>query len=233
MSAYEYIKKAILHGEFPPKMRLTEEFLAKKLQISRTPIREALKQLETEGLTVSMKRGVRVRHFTELDIKQIYDLRTLLEGYAAAQAAIHRTDSDLQEMVTANEMYESAIDRYLATGETTIEDILNINHRFHDSVIKASKNQHIHSHISKVIVVPLIFRSFYWFNADQLRHSLEVHKTILKAIEEQDTERARVAMHEHIYHGRDQVMKHIETIDKQYTGNDEKSLSFQTEPSSY
>ncbi|WP_163528925.1 GntR family transcriptional regulator [Halobacillus ihumii] len=221
MNAYEYIKKAILHGEFPPKMRLTEEFLANKLQISRTPIREALKQLESEGLTVSMKRGVRVRHFTKQDIQQIYDLRTLLEGYAAAQAATHRTDNDIAEMKSANKRYEQAINSYLESGEATIEYILEINHGFHDAVIKASQNQHIHSHISKVVVVPLIFRSFYWFDEYQLRHSLDVHKVILKAIEEQDTERARVAMHEHIYHGRDQVLLRIDDIDDRYSAKED------------
>ncbi|MFC7062398.1 GntR family transcriptional regulator [Halobacillus seohaensis] len=219
MNAYEYIKKAILHGEFPPKMRLTEEFLAKKLQISRTPIREALKQLESEGLTVSIKRGVRVRDFTKQDIQQIYDLRTLLEGYAAAQAATHRTELDIQEMKTANDMYEQAINSYFESGEATIEYILEINHKFHDTVIKASQNQHIHSHISKVVVVPLIFRSFYWFNENQLRHSLDVHETILKAIEDRDIDRARIAMHEHIYHGRDQVLMHINDIDDNYSNN--------------
>ncbi|ARI75600.1 transcriptional regulator [Halobacillus mangrovi] len=217
MSAYESIKKSILHGEYPPKMRLTEEYLAKQLNMSRTPIREALRQLESEGLIVSMKRGVSVRHFTKKDIEQIYDLRTLLEGYAAAQAAIHRTQADIKEMSEANWAYEEAIDTYFDTGSTTIEYILEINHRFHDAIIKASQNQHIYSHISKVVVVPLIFRSFYWFNEYQMRHSLDVHKTLLTAIEHQDTERARASMHEHIYHGRDQVLLNMDTIDDSYT----------------
>lgn len=216
MDAYTYIKRAILHGEFPPKMRLTEEYLANKLQISRTPIREALKQLESEGLTVSMKRGIRVRHYTQKDIQQIYNVRTLLEGYAAAQAAIHRTDSDLQEMKIANEYYEQVINDHFKTGESTIEDILDINRRFHNCVINASKNQHIHSHISKVVVLPLIFRSFYWFNEKQMRESFNTHSTILKAIREQDMERTRVAMHEHIYHGRDQVLLHMDDIEEDY-----------------
>ncbi|MBT2214711.1 GntR family transcriptional regulator [Virgibacillus dakarensis] len=216
MDAYTYIKKAILHGEFPPNMRLTEEYLAKELQLSRTPIREALKRLESEGLTVSLKRGVRVRHYTKEDIRQIYDVRTLLEGYAAAQASIHRTDLDLQEMKAANASYEQVINVHFKTGESTIEDILEINRRFHDCVIKASQNQHIQSHISKVVVLPLIFRSFYWFNEEQMRNSLETHSTILKAIQEQDVERARVAMHEHIYHGRDQVLFHINDIEEEY-----------------
>ncbi|WP_028782291.1 GntR family transcriptional regulator [Thalassobacillus devorans] len=221
MTVYESIKRSIIHGEFPPKMRLTEEYLANKLQTSRTPIREALKQLESEGLTVSMKRGVRVRHFTKKDIQQIYDLRTLLEGYAAAQAAIHRTENDLENIRLANESYDQAIDSYIKNGETTIEDILEINHQFHNAVIQASQNQHVYSHISKVVVVPLIFRSFYWFNEEQLKHSLDAHKTLLKAIEEQDMERARVAMHEHIYHGRDEVLKQIDNIDAQYSDGEE------------
>ncbi|UOQ44194.1 GntR family transcriptional regulator [Halobacillus salinarum] len=217
MNAYDYIKTAILHGEFPPKMRLTEEYLAEKLKLSRTPIREALRKLEAEGLTVAMKRGVRVRHFTKLDVQQIYELRTLLEGYAASQAAIHRTARDIEEMESANLLYDQAITNYLSSGQITIEEILEINHQFHDAVIKASKNHHIHSHISKVVVIPLIFRSFYWFNEGQLRHSLEVHKTILQAITEQDAERARAAMHEHIYHGRDQVFMHIDVINDHYS----------------
>ncbi|GAB3063602.1 GntR family transcriptional regulator [Virgibacillus ainsalahensis] len=217
MNAYRYIKKAILHGEFPPKMRLTEEFLANKFQISRTPIREALKQLESEGLTVSMKRGVRVSHYTKEDIRQIYDVRTLLEGYAAAQASIHRSEVDLQQMKAANAYYEQVINEHFKTGESTIEDILDINRKFHDGIVKASQNQHIHNHISKVVVLPLIFRSFYWFNEEQMRKSLEAHSTILQAIEEQDMERARVAMHEHIYHGRDQVLLHINDIKEDYS----------------
>ncbi|MEN1968331.1 GntR family transcriptional regulator [Lentibacillus sp. N15] len=217
MDAYTYIKKAILHGDFRPKMRLTEEFLANELQISRTPIREALKQLEAEGLTVSMKRGIRVRHYTKEDIQQIYDVRTLLEGYAAAQASIHRTDLDIQALETANESYKQVIHDHFHTGQSTIEDILDINRNFHDCVIQASKNQHIYSHIAKVVVLPLIFRSFYWFNEKQMHQSLDSHNTILQAIQEQDIERARVAMHEHIYHGRDQVLFHIGDIEEDYS----------------
>ncbi|HLS10456.1 GntR family transcriptional regulator, partial [Lentibacillus sp.] len=213
MNAYTQIKKAILHGELPPKMRLTEEFLADKLQLSRTPIREALKQLESEGLTSSMKRGVRVRHYTKEDIKQIYDLRTLIEGYAASQASFHRKHQDLKDMETANESYEQAINDYFQTGQTTVEHILELNQRFHDNIIKASQNKHIYTHISKMVVLPLIFRSFYWFNENQMRLSLESHKIILGAIREQDMDRARAAMHEHIYHGRDQVLLHIDDIE--------------------
>lgn len=212
MDAYEFIRDAIIEGKFVPGMRLAEESLAKEMNLSRTPIREAIKQLEAEGLVIPLKRGVSVRHFTKDDIRQIYDLRTLLEGYAASQAAIHRTENDLLEMERANILYEEAISRYVESDMDSLKDIVQVNQKFHETIVAASKNEHIHFHISKVVVVPIVFRSFYWYNCFRLKQSLEVHKTILEAIKNREPERARIAMHEHIYQGRDHVLKHLEQI---------------------
>ncbi|WP_370639189.1 GntR family transcriptional regulator, partial [Cohnella sp. REN36] len=73
MNAYDFIRSAIIEGDYAPGQRLTEEALAAELHISRTPIREALKRLETEGLIVSLKRGVSVKTFSRESIRQIYD----------------------------------------------------------------------------------------------------------------------------------------------------------------
>ncbi|MGP4079278.1 GntR family transcriptional regulator [Pseudalkalibacillus sp. R45] len=212
MDVYNYIKDAIVLGKYEPGMRLTEEHLAKELQMSRTPIREAIKKLQADGLIVPLKRGVSVRSFTKEDIRQIYDLRTLLEGYAASQAAFHRTNDDIEKMAKANELYEQAIDDYISSDIHSVKKIVEVNHQFHEAIVMASRNQHIHFHISKVVVVPLIFRSFYWYDRTQLERSLDVHRIILKAIENQESERARIAMHEHIYEGRDNVLAHLEDI---------------------
>ncbi|TLS35592.1 GntR family transcriptional regulator [Pseudalkalibacillus caeni] len=212
MNAYNFIKDAIVHGKYHPGMRLTEEHLASELKLSRTPIREAIKQLKSEGLIVPLKKGVSVRHFTKEDIRQIYDLRTLLEGYAASQAAVNRTEADLLRMSEHNLQYEKAINRYSEDDLTIIKEIVEANQQFHEEIVKTSGNQHIHFHISKVVVVPLIFRSFYWYKEDKLRRSLDYHHILLDAIENRDSERARIAMTEHIYQGRDQVLKHLDDI---------------------
>ncbi len=212
MDAYDYIKSAIIDGKFEPGMRLGEESLAKELNLSRTPVREAFKHLEADGLLVPLKRGVSVRNFTTQDIRQIYDLRTLLEGYAASQAAIYRTDEDIEKMENANILYEKVIEHYVQSDIDSIKEIVDVNHKFHEVIISASKNSHIHFHLSKVVVVPIVFRSFYWYNPFQLRQSLEVHKIILQAIKNKEPERAKIAMHEHIYQGRDHVLKHLEKI---------------------
>ncbi|RYI26702.1 GntR family transcriptional regulator [Bacillus infantis] len=212
MDAYEYIKGAIIDGKFEPGMRLGEEFLAKELNLSRTPIREAIKHLEADGLVVPLKRGVGVRNFTTEDIRQIYDLRTILEGYAASQAAIYRTDDDIEKMKAANVVYEQVIDEHVQSNMDSIKEIVAVNHRFHEVIIGAANNAHIQFHLSKVVVVPLVYRSFYWYNDYQLKQSLEAHKTILQAIRNKEPERAKIAMHEHIYQGRDHVLKHLEDI---------------------
>jgi DNA-binding GntR family transcriptional regulator len=212
MDAYEYIKGAIIDGKFEPGMRLAEESLAKELNLSRTPVREAIKHLEADGLVVPLKRGVSVRHFTNEDIRQIYDLRTLLEGYAASQAAIYRTEEDLVKMEAANILYEKVIDDHVQSDMDSIKEIVDVNQQFHEVIINAAKNSHIHFHLSKVVVVPIVFRSFYWYNHFQLKQSLEVHKIILQSIRNQEPERARIAMHEHIYQGRDHVLRHLEKI---------------------
>jgi DNA-binding GntR family transcriptional regulator len=209
MDAYEFIKEAIILGKLEPGMRLGEETLAKELNLSRTPIREAIKQLEAEGLVIPLKRGVGVRRFTKDDIREIYDLRTLLESYAASQAAINRTEDDLIALAKANELYQEAIDDPSPLDMTRIRKIVKVNQTFHEAIVTASKNTHLYFHISKVVVVPIVFRSFYWYNDFQLKQSLEVHKIIFEAIKNRDPERARIAMHEHIFQGRDNVMKHL------------------------
>ncbi|CAH0346532.1 GntR family transcriptional regulator [Bacillus sp. CECT 9360] len=223
MYAYEFIKDAIIQGKYEPGMRLAEESLAKELNLSRTPVREAIKQLEAEGLVVPLKRGVSVRHFTKEDIRQIYDLRTLLEGYGASQAAIYRTSEDLKRMEKANSLYEKAITQYIEADMDSIKEIVDVNQEFHNAIVAASKNSHIYFHISKVVVVPVVFRSFYWYNHFQLKQSLEVHKIILQAIKNKEPERARIAMHEHIYQGRDHVLRHLEKIKNSHLLKEEDS----------
>lgn len=207
MNPYNAIKNAIIIGEYEPGKRLTEEALAEALQVSRTPIRDAIKQLESDGLIIPFKRrGYIVKEFSIEDIRQIYNLRALLESHGAGEAALNRTKEELQFMHEKNTAYEQAISKLKRSDISTIKNIQQANQEFHEEIFKATKNEHLRSHISKVVVVPLIFRSFYWYNERQLLRSLEVHKTILKAIENREPERAKIAMQEHIYQGRDDVL---------------------------
>lgn len=210
MNVYEKIKQAIVTGLYKPGHRLTEESLTKDWEVSRTPIREALKQLEFDGLITPLKRGFSVRVFSKEDVRQVYDLRAMLESYAAGQASIHRTNGHLEKMKQANDSYEMALEKQGQEHVERIDAIVKANHVFHDAVFEASRNDHVRELISKVVVLPLIFRSFYWFDEKNLFYSLQNHHTILRAVESGDVERAKAAMTEHIFRGRDYVLHYYE-----------------------
>ncbi|VEF46537.1 transcriptional regulator [Bacillus freudenreichii] len=223
MEPYVYIKDAIITGQFEPGKRLTEEALAKQLKVSRTPIRQAIQQLESNGLVTPLKsRGVIVREFSIEDIRQIYNLRAILESYAASEAALHCTSENYQQLLETNNIYEDAIARHKKMDIQSIKKIHQSNHDFHEAIFKATKNEHIRSLISKVVMVPLVFRSYYWYDEKQLLHSLEAHKTLLEAIKNKEPERAKVAMQEHILHGRDNVLKHESNINIKFWKGDAK-----------
>jgi DNA-binding GntR family transcriptional regulator len=224
MDAYENIKEAIIMGVYEAGQRLTEEHLAAEWNLSRTPIREALKRLESEGLIVSLKRGVSVKSFSKADISQIYDLRAMLEGYTASQAALHRTNIDLDSMTLIHNSYVRAIDKLpdqsLVYGD--IKEIVRLNNEFHESIFLASKNDYARFLVSKVFVIPLVYRSFYWFEKHEMVQSMQAHQIILDAVQNTDPDRAKAAMLEHIYRGRDHVLRHIHTNEEQ--GQDEPEL---------
>jgi DNA-binding GntR family transcriptional regulator len=213
LSAYQSIKDSIIQGIYKPGERLTEEYLASDLNLSRTPIREAIGRLVTEGLVTPLKRGIMVKTFTRDEIRQVYDLRALLEGYAAGQAATHRSEVDIEQLMEANKPFIEVVNNYIQPDYHTNNQIMETNKIFHDAVCSASKNEYIRLLISNVVVVPLIFRSFYWYDLERLRHSVVTHESIITAIINRDSDRAKTAMLEHIYLGRDLVLKSFDIND--------------------
>ncbi|MGE6370976.1 GntR family transcriptional regulator [Planococcus kocurii] len=216
MDPYTIIKSAIIIGDFEPGQRLTEEALAIQLNISRTPIRKAIQQLESDGLvTPFQRRGVIVREFSLTDIRQIYDLRSILESMAAGEAALNCSAENLKKIIETNELYEKAISKHTQSDLTSIQNIQQTNQAFHEAIFEATNNEHLRFHIGKVIVVPLIFRSFYWYSETKLLQSLESHKTLIEAIRNREPERAKSAMKEHILQGRDYVFANEDKINRE------------------
>lgn len=210
MEPYELIRQAIIHGDYEPGQRLTEEGLAAEFDVSRTPIREAIRRLEADGLVTSLKRGVSVKSFASSEVQQIYDLRALLESYAAGQAALHRTELDVLELERAHHEYEQFIQQTSGShAGAYVKAIVDLNNRFHEVVMRACGNSYVGFLISKVAVLPLIFRSFYWRTEAELIRSVEDHRVLLDAIRNQDILRAHSSMAEHILRGRDYTLAHL------------------------
>jgi DNA-binding GntR family transcriptional regulator len=202
-AATELIREAIIDGRLPPGQRLKEEELARELGISRTPVREALLILQTEGLVdAEPNRGAVVRSHDAGDLEDLYALRALLEGYAARRAAANVTETTSAELWASCERFEALID-----GD--VQELVKENLFFHSTILDTAKSRRVAEQIRKVIELPLVYRSYIWYSVDQRRISAHYHRQITKALESRDGERAELVMKEHVFEARDVLVSHV------------------------
>jgi DNA-binding GntR family transcriptional regulator len=205
---FERLRRSILEGEYGPDERLVEGQLAERLGVSRTPIRQALTMLEAEGLVeIAPNKGAVVCSFSIEDVWDIYDLRAVLEGHAARRAAGRiegEESSRLGEL--AGEMEELARGRS-EDHEGEIRRLVALNNEFHGMIIEASRNRRLLRLVRRTVEVPLVFKAFFWYGQRERDISNHYHRQILNALEAGDGERAEIIMREHVYEGRDFVIK--------------------------
>ncbi len=209
-AVYLRLRRRLIEGHYPPGSRLVEERFAHDLGVSRTPIRQALARAAAAGLVqLFPNRGAVARRFALDDLLEIYELRAVLEGHAAARAA---TQIDAQQL-DALEATASALEQAPAHGFASRTDEVHFlvaqSAHFHDTIIAASGNQRLAAMLGNVVNVPLQFRSFYWYSAEERRISNFFHRSILTALRHGDADRARAMMQEHIYHGRDVLIQSL------------------------
>jgi len=204
----ERLRHLILTGEYGPNDRLIEEQLAERLGVSRTPVRQALTMLEAEGLVViAPNRGAMVASFGVEEVWDIYDLRAVLEGYAARRAADRIEGAELARMRELTVEMEGLSDRGFAQHEEEIRLLVTLNNEFHGIIVEASRNRRLKRLIRRTVEVPLVFKAFFWYTPHERVISNHYHRQILGALKVGDGERAEIVMREHIYEGRDFVIK--------------------------
>ena len=207
--AADLIRRAILDGTLRPGQRLTEEKLAADLQISRTPVREALRVLQAEGLVESTPyQGSTVRAYAIEELDDIYQLRAVLEGHAARRAAERITEDD------AATLHESCT-RLVSLGDATDENVAQIveeNLFFHTKILEIAGSSRLAAMVRKVIELPLVYKSYHWYSPDQKRMSEQAHGRLTQALSAGDADRAEVIMRTHVYDGRDVLLAHMDSI---------------------
>ena len=201
------MRALILTGEYGPDERLIEEQLAERLGVSRTPVRQALTMLEAEGLVeITPNRGATVCSFSIEDVWDIYDLRAVLEGHAARRAAgrIERRELErLRELAREMEGLPGQFDDH----EEEIRALVALNQEFHGTIVEASRNRRLERLINRTVEIPLMFKAFYWYTLHERTISNHYHRQILEALENGDADRAEIIMREHVYEGRDFVIR--------------------------
>jgi len=194
--AYEVLKQRVIGGAFAPGAQLKEEPIARDLGISRTPVRAALKRLVDDGLaTTDPNRGVRVAEWTESDIEETFDLRSMLEAHGANLAA-RRGGVELADTLDdLNEHMAQAIDE---GGPELAERLAQINSRFHRAILGASGSPRLRTMLEGLIDMPLVIRSHHISTLQDKVQSLQHHRDLASAIRAGDDELARQIMLLHL-----------------------------------
>ena len=190
---FQEIREDILKGKFKENEELREATLGKELGVSRTPVREALRQLELEGLVhIIPNKGAYVTGITEKDVHDIYMTRSMLEGLCARWAAEHISEEQIQEMEEVLLLTEYHLDRGNA------EQLAELDGKFHEVLYVASQSRilrHILSDFHKYVQVA---RKRSVKKEDRAKKSLEEHREILNALRTGDADRAEELAHIHI-----------------------------------
>jgi DNA-binding GntR family transcriptional regulator len=189
---YQAIKHRILSNELEVGSRLRDEELATQLGVSRTPVREAILRLSGEGLVEIIPRsGTRVRHFTEEDIEEIFDLRIALEALAIRKAAVRLEPAQVQQLRASQEAAEAA----LGKGETT--PALDFDSQLHRTILQAAGNQRLQEMMATINDCVTLFRNIGAGTPFHRGYTYR-HRDLIRALERRDPELAARFMAEHI-----------------------------------
>lgn len=209
---YARIRRGIVEGRYAPGTRLVEQRLAEELAVSRTPVREAVRRLESEGLViVERNRGAQVRPLSEPEISDLYEVRARLEAYAAELAAERATAAQVLMIQGAARAFTSCVaaasveDR----GLSTVRAFDEANARFHDALHEASHHGRIQHLIAGAVDAPLVFQAFRRFEPAELERSALFHEMIAEAVAAGSGDRAGRLMTEHVLQGRDVLLQQL------------------------
>ena len=200
---YNYLKSAILSGNFDPGERLTEEHLATKLKVSRTPVREALHKLESEGLiTPRKKRGFIASSDSKEEVEELLELRAVLEGYALMLISEKISEKTIEQLNGLIEKAEEAL------RKNRKDEVFRWNTQFHDTLHElVSDKYRLHHLIVNMRKYVLRYRKDTLQYPDGGKRAIEGHRKIMLALRLRDPELCERIMREHIKEAREDALQ--------------------------
>ena len=193
--AYAEIRGLILAGDASPGTPLREEALADIVGVSRTPVRDALRRLEVELYAVRTPGGrLVVADLDSDDVAEIFALRAMLEGHAAARAARRATPAQLAELRHCNAAIEAAV----AIEQPDVARFLAENRRFHDIILSASASARLSTMLAGLVEQPIVRRTATRYDRADLARSAHEHSQLIQAFAAHDEDWARAVMTAHI-----------------------------------
>ncbi len=190
---FKTLREAILRGDLKPGERLMELQLASKLGVSRTPIREAIRMLEQEGLAVTIpRRGAEVAKMTVKDMQDVLEVRDALDELAVQIACERINEEQLEQLRKAKEAFETC------TKGQDVKKIAAADVQFHDVIYDATENPKLVSILNNLREQVYRYRVEYLKNTENYPVLIQEHEAIWESLKARDKSRATMVMHEHV-----------------------------------
>ena len=211
---FNTLRQAILKGELKPGERLMEIALAEKLGVSRTPIREAMRKLELEGLVVMIpRRGAQVANITEKDLNDVLEVRIALENVAIEKACTRMSKEDMGRLWLAAKEFE----RTMAEGN--LVRLAEADVAFHEIIYRASDNKRLNQVLNNLREQIYRYRVEYLKEEETRNVLVKEHEELTKAIRQRDVKKAQEISFRHIENQRRAI---IQSIEAEEAGNGKK-----------
>lgn len=208
---YQTLRTSILSGELPPGDRLVETQLATQLEVSRTPIREALRQLQREGLVaVDSSGGLRVISVSVSDAVHLYDCRIALEEAAVRDACLNASDLTLDELQQSIAQSERAVQREASTLNTF--EMLNLDYQFHRKIAESTGNPWLTDLLDQVFDKMMLLRVQTTRHNPRVLEICHEHRQICGAIASRDPATAIASITEHLNASKVRVVSALEAL---------------------
>ncbi|MFA5527836.1 MAG: GntR family transcriptional regulator [Peptostreptococcales bacterium] len=207
-SIFNILRERILKGEYAAGEKIIENQIANELKVSRTPIREAFKQLEQAGLIETISnRGAFVLGFTKQDIDDIYEIRKAIESIAIVWAMERISEEELDKLKETYELMEF----YCNKGD--VEKILEMNNQFHDIIYKATDSRFL-SHILKTYQFYVEKTRKAAVVESRIKETTREHKNILNAFMNRNTEQGMNEIIRHLENGKVRASHGMKIVEK-------------------
>lgn len=194
-TAYRYIRGAILEGSLAPGAQLREEQLAESCGVSRTPVREALRRLETEHyIRRTGSQRTFVTDWSLDDIEEAFLLRGMLEGHAAARAADRISAEQIELLSLHNKQLREAASGHRLDPTSFLER----NREFHSLVLQAAGSERLSALLTAIVEQPIVIRTVRRYDRDQILRSYSEHEELILAFRRRDPLWAEAVMRAHI-----------------------------------
>ncbi|HYF16798.1 MAG TPA: GntR family transcriptional regulator [Ramlibacter sp.] len=202
------LRRAIVQGRFPPGTHLSDRLLQDTFQVSRTVIREAVRQVEAEGLIETLPhRGSFVKALTVREAEQVYAVRGVLEGLAAREFARRAEDPEIDEL----ERIVKKIRKHL--NRRQLHEIIDLKHEFYDLLLTGCRNTHVKAMLAPLLNINAQLRATSLSDPARLPHTVAELEQLVDAIKRRDEDAAWAASLQHVHNAAAVALKLLKARD--------------------